>query len=633
MSEIEDRDDDFSSEQFENLGQSLDSDQPEFDLVFQHGLLKISLQEDHFCSQLCRYLGQDKDLKEFRIFDNIPTEQIFEMLCKSMIKTGTRPSEGELRQLFTEFSQEEKERLNITLDQILNTQIPNPAFHKRYIGAFVQRCKMSKGMIKIQKSWKKDGGQAAPDEMQRVLDSIRQVDFEEQNIVTFEDFDSLYHERKTGQNSKIPTGITQLDDDLLGGLPTESLVIVLSGTNVGKSIFSISLAVQALKAKDEAGRNRGFKVLHVNLEGRRDEALFRYMANMAQVNLKAIAKGELNEAEAARIKQVKEEVGKRLVIRNMTGFGVTIEDLVAYTREIYKEFKFNMLVVDYGQLLETKQKTENHRLAQARVFRGLDSMSKEFKCVCVSPVQATRGAQENQNMNSFKNRGKGENDPRPVMRSNDISEAFEIARVAAIILSLNRTDEEVEQGKLRVFLEKQREGAKNTTYGVFTNYGMSDVITGKYYDPKATMMKEDEKVADKDTVSVADYDPEVTEADRIDTKIFEIDVLVNDYRGLLEKDSELVKGYNAENKKPDGEKNQDVLIQYLEDRQKIKKQMKEIFKKSTEAIKIIDPEASEEKLKMFEVSLKDVRKSGTENEINELERIVNRYRLALKGKL
>ena len=631
MSDIDDNDD-FSSDEYLSLGNNLDSDKPEFDLIFQQGLLHLALQEDHFCSQLCRYLGEDKDMKEFTVFDNLPTDKIFSMMCQSMISSGTRPSEGQLRQLFTESPVDERERLNLALDQILGVEVHNPSFYKKYIGAFVQKAKLSKGMIKIQKSWKKDGGITAPDVMQQLLDSVRQVDFDEQNKVSFDDFESLYNERRSGQNSKIPTGITQLDDDLLGGLPTQSLVIVLSGTNVGKSIFSISLAAQALKAKDEAGRNRGFKILHINLEGRHDEALFRYMANIAQVNLKAIATGKMDEAEIARVKYAKESIGKRLLIHNMTGFGVTIEDLVAKTREIYKEFKFDMLVVDYGQLLETKGKAENHRLAQAKVFRGLDSMSKEFDCVCVSPVQATRGAQENQNANSFKNRGRSENDPLPVMRSNDISEAFEIARVAAVIVSLNRTDDEVDQGKLRVFLEKQREGAKNKTYGVFTNYQMSDVITGKYYDPKATMVKENEAVAKSDTLTIGDFDPEVTDADRIENKKEEIDILVEQYKALSERENEKKVLWNQEKKKAD--RNDDIMNQYLLDIENTKKNKKEISKKAQEAIKIVDPNASESLLTELEKSLKDLQRSdATENQVNEQERIVNRYRLALKGKL
>jgi len=614
------------------MGKNLDSDQPSFDLKFQHGILNLALREDHFCSQLTRYLGSDKDLAEFQIFDNVPTEKIFTLICSSMEKFKTRPSEGELRQLFTEEPETDRNKLNHTLDQILSMQVHNDSFYRKYIGAFVQKCKLAKGMVKIQKSWKKDAGKSAPDVMQDVIDSVRRVDFEQQNKVSMNSFDSLYNERKTGQGSKIPTGITALDEDLLGGLPRESLVVVLSGTNVGKSIFSISLACQALKARDLSGKNRNFKILHVNLEGRHDEALFRYVANYAQVNLKAIATGKMTPAESERVEAAKVEIGDRLQIINMTTFGVTIEDLIAYTREFYKEFKFDMLVVDYGQLLETRRKAESHRLAQATVFRGLDSMSKEFKAVVVSPVQATRGAQENQNFNSFKNRGKADGDPMPVMRSNDISEAFEIARVSAVILSLNRTDQEVEQGKLRVFLEKQREGAKNKTYGVYTNYPMSDVITGRYYDPKATLMKENEAVDKKDTVSISDYDPEVNDSEVVETKKEEIDLLVEEFKDLSAKENSKRLDFNQESKKEN--KNNDIIEQYVQDLEKIKKKKVEIAKKAQESIKLVDPNASEALLKEMEKSLKDLHKSGaSEAQINAQEKIINRYRLALKGKI
>lgn len=633
-----DNNDDFSAEEFLNEARGLDQDQPDFDILFQHGLLKLALEEDHFCSQLCRYLGNDKDLKEIQIFENKPTQEIFTLICQSIEKFGTRPTEGELRQLFTNFDEDDKEMMNITLDNIYKSDTHNDIFYRKYVGAFVKKCKFQKGMIRIREAWKtgskKNKDASLPDDvMQEVLDSIRTVEFEKQNIVTLKDYDQLFLARANEKGTKIPTGVTDLDNDLLGGLPRQSLVVVLSGTNVGKSIFCTSLGAQALKAKDERGKYRGFKVLQINLEGRHDESLFRYMANLAQVPYKSIVTNTLTEAEKERIAQVKQDFSSRLLIRNMTNFGVTIEDLVAYTREVYKDFKFDMLIIDYGQLLETRVKTENHRLAQAKVFRGLSTMSNEFNCVVISPAQATRGAQENQNMNSFKNRNMPQ-DKLPVMRSNDISEAFEIARVSSVILSLNRTDDEVAQGKLRIFLEKQREGTKNKSYGVFTNYPMCDVITGSYYDPYATMVKENEQVKAEDTVRLDDQvDPEVTDADRIESKKDELDYLVVEYQELTDKENSRKFDSNQEKKKPSP--NKDILLQLSNDLDKIKNQKLDISKKAQEAIKIIDPNANEILLKEMEKSLRDLQRSSdaTEDQILAQERIVNRYKLALKGKL
>jgi hypothetical protein len=68
--------------------------------------------------------------------------------------------------------------------------------------------------------------------------------------------------------------------------------------------------------------------------------------------------------------------------------------------------------------------------------------------------------------------------------------------------------------------------------------------------------------------------------------------------------------------------------------QKIKAKKVEIAQKAQDAIKIIDPSASEEGLKLMQKSLHDLQRSdATDDQLNEQERIVSRYKLGLKGKI
>ena len=48
-----------------------------------------------------------------------------------------------------------------------------------------------------------------------------------------------------------------------------------------------------------------------------------------------------------------EEYDDRLMILNMTNFVVTIQDLVSTCKEVYKDFKFDLCIIDYGQLLKS----------------------------------------------------------------------------------------------------------------------------------------------------------------------------------------------------------------------------------------------------------------------------------------
>lgn len=466
-----------------NLKKDVSIEKPKFDILFQMGVVKLCLTDDYFCTQSVKFLANDKDLDEYTIFDDKHLQNIFKIIAHSMLTYKSRPTEGQLRQKFQEFDKDIAEDHNDILDKILAVDASNDGFYRAHMKTYIAQVKMAKGFKKTQKIWL-DHPDNAHEFMQTVIDDIRRVSFESEDTVAFSDLDSLLNEGANLNSRKIQTGIPDLDKDLVGGLPRQSLVVVLAGSNVGKSLFCTSLGANALQACDDDGKNLGYKILHINLEGMREEALMRYTANLAKINFGALLRASFSPQERQRIEQVQKDYGDRLLIRNMLGFGASIEDLVAYCREVHKDFKFDMLICDYGQLLDSKQKTEGLRHTMARVFRGLDSIGKELDCVVVTPAQATRNSQEKQTDFTKKKEEKA-----PILRMTDISEAMEIARVAAVIFTLNRTEEEEKSNKLRLFLEKQRQGAKNVTYGLITNYGQSNLITGKFYNPHSTVIE------------------------------------------------------------------------------------------------------------------------------------------------
>ncbi len=60
-----------------------------------------------------------------------------------------------------------------------------------------------------------------------------------------------------------------------GGVRCVVLVAVLGSSNAGKSLFCSSLACSALR--------NGFRVLHINLEGTRDETIYKYVATLSDI--------------------------------------------------------------------------------------------------------------------------------------------------------------------------------------------------------------------------------------------------------------------------------------------------------------------------------------------------------------
>lgn len=619
-------------------------DRPLFDIVFQMGVLKMALQDDYFCLQLVKYLAEDNDLDEYTIFDNEGLQEIFKIIVDSVQTFKNRPTEGQVRQKFNEFTESDRMDYNDLLNSILQQDTHNESYYRQFLQTYIQQVKMAKGFKKTRKVFK-EHPENAPEYMQVVIDAIRRVSFDKEDVVTLKDLPALITEGSTLNSRKIPTGVKELDIDLVGGLPRENLTVVLAGTNVGKSLFCISLACNALKAVDENGQDKGFKVLHINLEGQRDEAAKRYAANLAQIGYGELIKGSFDDAARKRFEEVILKYDEnRLKIRNMLGFGATIEDLVAYVKEEYKNFKFDMLVVDYGQLLDSKVKSEGYRFTMSRVFRGLDSISKEFSAVVITPAQSTRNAQENQNQ-SFKGRNQAQDDRAHILRSTDISEAFEIARVSGVILTLNRTEEEERTNRLRLYLEKQRQGAKNKLYGLITNYSQSNLITGKTYNPFEIVHQGEvdvklEKKSDvtgtlKDIKSLTEKKmnqvlaaKEAKDETEMDGPVKFIDSLCSEFYSLRD-DYSRVKAIYDDTREQDDYDIEEV-DKYVSQMTAIKIRINEVLKDARLMIGQAYPDANKDHFDLIKKQLEDVRKSnGDEKTIKKLEKILKHYEVGL----
>jgi len=614
-------------------------DRPSFDIVFQMGVIKLSLQDDYFCLQLVKYLAEDNDLDQYTIFDNEGLQVLFKLIVDSVHTFKNRPTEGQIRQKFNEFAQADNIEYNELLDTVLQQDTHNEDYYRQYLRTYIQQVKMAKGFKKTKKIWK-DHPESAPEYMQMVIDSIRRVSFDKEDIVTLKDLPALINEGSTLNSRKIPTGVKALDIDLVGGLPRENLTVVLAGTNVGKSLFCISLGCNALNSVDENGNDRGLKVLHINLEGQRDEAAKRYAANLAQINYGDLIRGTFDEAAKKRLEDIIARYDEnRLKIRNMLGFGATIEELIAYLKEEYKNFRFDVLVVDYGQLLDSKVKTEGLRFTMSRVFRGLDAISKEFSCVVVTPAQSTRNAQENQNQ-SFKKFNQQE-ERSHILRSTDISEAFEIARVSGVILTLNRTEEEEKTGRLRLFLEKQRQGAKNKLYGLFTNYAQSNLITGRTYDPFESVLQGEQeakivinKPAIKNIKNITDdkmkqvLATKAPEEEILSDSVKFIEKLSTEFYTLKDELSRTKAAYDNMRDQEDYDISEaDILLSNIN---LLKNRLGEILKESRLMIGQAYPDANKEHFDLMKRQLDDLRKSNTDQkELSKIERIIRHYEVGL----
>lgn len=594
-----------------------------FNPLFQMGVIKMGLTDDYFCTQLSKYLGNEKDLYKFKMFSSVALQSIFTKMVVAYKQYGNRPSEEQLRQMIHQEPEQatknkpSRDQLHEALDEILKRDVTNTDFYRDNMQAYVTRMKYLIGQRKVKLLYEKNP-EDAPAKMQEVLDDLYKVSFQKEDIVTLDDLDAFLEEASSAMAKTIPTGIAKLDADLHGGLPRESLITILAGTNVGKSMFCISLGSNALRATDENGNNLDHKVLFVALEGMRSESVMRFASNLSGVEYGRMISDSLTDEEKQKMKDMKEKYRDKLLIRNMLDFNVSIEKLMAELSEIYKDFPFTMCIIDYGQLLETQKDTEGHRFTMAVVYRGLAAIARKYNAVVISPVQATRQGQENQSITM----NKAANDSAPILRSSDISEAFEIARVSGIIMSLNMTDDERKEGKLRVYLEKQRHGVKGNQYGILTNFPTCNLIpVGQTYDPSADMITGD---ADKYTFN----EGESGKSETLDLSYATGETASIEQQTMMEKMNHMIMTYKKiedEIKAKQEELEEEAETNPLEmedpdgNYQTIKEEIKE------EEFKLRD--TREEFLKLFEA----VYENSSEEELSAIEKAKDDAQLALKA--
>jgi replicative DNA helicase len=365
-----------------------------YDIGFQMAILRLCLTEDAFCTKMIGYFGGDKeaekDLEKFTFFDVNSLHIIFKTIIAAYKQYAKRPTAAQIAQMILQ--QDDKIKLDKTdrnertfvdkaevqkaLEKVMNVDISNVEYFKKEMQFFVRQIKAAIATKKITEMQRKQP-EAAVKLMQLHVDEMNRITFEEEDLIDLEDVFDMIEESGDSIAQSIPTGIPGLDIDLQGGLPRETLVTILAGTNVGKSMFCGSLGAQCLYANLPNGENAGYKVLHIPLEGMKNETPLRYMACLSGIEYAKIINNALTAEERAKIREVVVKFKDRLIINTgFLGFNTPVEILIAKVDEIFKVFKFDMLIIDYGQLLSSQATNEGHRFTMAFVFRALAAAAR-----------------------------------------------------------------------------------------------------------------------------------------------------------------------------------------------------------------------------------------------------------------
>ena len=178
------------------------------------------------------------------------------------------------------------------------------------------------------------------------------------------------------------TGIRQLDK-MTGGLSGSKLMIIGARPSVGKSIFAMTICMNAAK--------QGKRVLYISLEMEPEELLEREFAAASLVPLTEITGDEISEGTWLKMAESMPDLAAKPI------FYCTeihfVEEVRKAAFQLYENGGLDLICVDYIQLLKTAQKRNSRQEEVADISRGLKWLAQELKIPVIALSQLNRASQ------------------------------------------------------------------------------------------------------------------------------------------------------------------------------------------------------------------------------------------------
>lgn len=186
----------------------------------------------------------------------------------------------------------------------------------------------------------------------------------------------------------IPTGIGVIDDLTGGGLGKEEIGVILTPSGVGKTTALTIIANTAYEQEKN--------VAQIVFEDTKDQIKRKHYTIWSKS-----AQSKLNDdGENERVKSiVKEKVkaleGKgRLIIKKFSQEDTTMKDVRNWMLAYEKKwgFKFDILVLDYLDCLESHKKSPDRTEAELVIIKGFEALAADFNIPAWTAIQGNRSS-------------------------------------------------------------------------------------------------------------------------------------------------------------------------------------------------------------------------------------------------
>lgn len=263
------------------------------------------------------------------------------------------------------------------------------------------------------------------------------------------------------RRSSVRTLIPMLDNVLIDrGVALGMLAVVLGSSGRGKSMFLTWVAKAAVVQM--------FPTLYITLQLSEGTIARRFDSNFTGVPLTE-AQDQLHVI-GERLKPLRAMYNGLLRIKGFPAMTLTVPMLTSYLDyELYtNRFDPKLVVIDYGDLMVGSMGFDQ---ASGRYYES-GSVFDELLGLCQSRhIAMWTGSQANRSGTKSE-----------LLTIESVSESYRKVMAAPLVVSLNRTRQEAQDGKARLYVAKQSDGVDDVVVQVNTRYDLASFYTGGWHD-------------------------------------------------------------------------------------------------------------------------------------------------------
>jgi replicative DNA helicase len=247
----------------------------------------------------------------------------------------------------------------------------------------------------------------------------------------------------------VPSGFIDLDR-LLGGMQPSDFLLIAGRPGMGKTAFMLSAAKNAAQMHKK-------HVAVFSLEMANEQLVQRLIAQETGIDIHHLRTGQLNKDEWPLFAHAIEVLGDTRIFLDDTP-GLTPLQLRTKCRRLHLEFRLDLVLVDYLQLMSGGMRIENRVQEVSYISRNMKMLARELSVPVLAAAQLSRAIEQ-----------RADKEP----QLSDLRESGSLEQDADVVMFIHRPDmyekDSTRPNVAEIKISKHRNGPTGTIELIFRN--------------------------------------------------------------------------------------------------------------------------------------------------------------------